>query len=140
MIRLAGLGLLSRTPHSILPSCGAGRAVTHYQKRAFQKWLKQKRSDCGRPELQAILWALFVFIQCAEHQPEADFFTEQMAQLTRELWLIKWQEVEATVYGFLYIPGLQAKVWQNIHESAMSWGWHEWAVEDVTPAHGRLPQ
>jgi hypothetical protein len=140
VVRLATLGLLSRTPHSIMPSCGAGRAITHHQKRAFQKWLKQKHSDSGRPELQVVLWALFIFIQCAEHQPEADFFTDQMAQLIRELWLIKWQEVEATIYGFLYIPGLQAKAWKTIHESAMCWRWREWAVDDLTPPDGRLPQ
>ncbi|KEF59807.1 uncharacterized protein A1O9_04655 [Exophiala aquamarina CBS 119918] len=120
MVRLASLGLLAIAPHAILPSTGSGRATTHHQKRAFEDWLRERRNNCGRPELQVILWSLFCFIQCAEHQPEADFFIQQLALLTRELWLIKWHNTEATMYGFLYIPGLQAKKWENIYHSAMS--------------------
>lgn len=133
VVRLAGLGLLAVAPHAILPSTGSGRATTHHQKCAFQDWLRERQSNCGRPELQVILWALFVFIQCAEHQTEADFFIQHMAQLTRELWLMKWYDAEVTIYGFLYIPALQAKKWKNIYDSAMSVRWRE-------SSGGTLPQ
>jgi len=125
VIRLAGLGLLAVAPHAILPSTGSGRAITHHQKRALQDWFKGRQNKCSRQELQAILWALFVFIQCAEHQPEAEFFIQQMAQMTRELWLLKWHDTESIIYGFLYIPGLQAQKWKDIFDSVMNERWRE---------------
>ncbi|KAK5056015.1 hypothetical protein LTR84_012566 [Exophiala bonariae] len=135
MIRLAGLGLLTTAPHSILPSSGSGRAITHHQKRAFQKWAKSSRRGCSRMELQVILWALFIFTECAGNSPEAEFFIRHMAELVRELFLIRWEEVELMIYGLFYIPGLQAKKWREIYNAAMSVPWRDWASHDIAAAN-----
>jgi len=114
VVRLAGLGLLSTTPHTILPSSGAGRSITHHQKRAVERWLREKDDACGVAELSVITWALFIFIQCSELQPEQAVFAKVLAQTTRDLWLQSWTDVETTMHSFLYIPRLQATIWHNI--------------------------
>ncbi|KAK5202651.1 hypothetical protein LTR41_011604 [Exophiala xenobiotica] len=114
VVRLAGLGLLSTMPHAILPSSGPGRAITHHQKRAVERWLHEKDDACGIPELRVITWALFIFIQRSEFQVEQVFFTQLLAHTTRELWLLNWGDVETTIYSFLYTARLQATIWQSI--------------------------
>lgn len=131
MIRLAGLGLLTTTPHSILPLSGSGRAVTYHQMRAFQAWSRQKRKSCSRLELHVILWALFIFTECAGASPEAEFFIQQMVQLAREMWLIRWEDVEHILYGLLYIPGLQAKKWRDVYNEAMDVSRRQFASHDA---------
>lgn len=140
VVRLAALGIITTTPHTIHPSSGSGRAVTHHQKRAFQRWSRQRHGDCSRAELQLVLWALFVFAQCAGDTPEVDLFTRHIAQLARELWLLRWQDVELIIYGFLYIPCIQARVWKDIYNSAMSLPWSELALQEVTLTTRALPQ
>ncbi|KAL2417566.1 hypothetical protein ABEF95_012303 [Exophiala dermatitidis] len=114
VVRLAALGFLSFTPHTILPSTGLGRALTHHQQRAVQQWLQENNSNCGIAEMRAVMWALFIFTQNASAQPEEAFFGRLLSQFARDLWLLSWQDIETTIYGFLYIPSLQASVWNDI--------------------------
>ncbi|KAJ4568564.1 hypothetical protein HRR85_005735 [Exophiala dermatitidis] len=114
VVRLAALGFLSFAPHTILPSTGLGRALTHHQQRAVQQWLQEVNSNCGIAEMRAVMWALFIFTQNARGQPEEAFFGRLLSQFARDLWLLSWQDIETTIYGFLYIPSLQASVWNDI--------------------------
>jgi len=114
IIRLAALGFLSFTPHTILPSTGLGRALTHHQKRAIEKWLNGKDANPGVSELKAVLWVLFIFTQNASEQPEERYFMGLLGQCIQDLWLLNWQDVETVLFGYLYIPRLQASIWKSI--------------------------
>ncbi|KIY00547.1 uncharacterized protein Z520_03210 [Fonsecaea multimorphosa CBS 102226] len=118
VIRLAGLGMLSIAPHTILASTGLGRALTHHQKAAFEKWLLQEKGsgNGNAQETKAVCWALFVFVQNALKQPEQRFFTDSLALVAREagLGLVTWEEVEQVIFGLLYIPWLQSSIWKGI--------------------------
>ncbi|KIW32885.1 uncharacterized protein PV07_04398 [Cladophialophora immunda] len=113
IIRLAGLGMLAIAPHTILASTGLGRALTHHQKGALDKWLHGERSR-NVEEAKVVCWALFVFVQNALKQPEQRFFTESLAQVAREAGLLTWEEVEQVMFGLLYIPWLQSSIWKGI--------------------------
>ncbi|EXJ69063.1 uncharacterized protein A1O5_07998 [Cladophialophora psammophila CBS 110553] len=113
IIRLAALGMLSIAPHTIMAPTGLGRALTHHQKGAFEKWLHWKRSEDAE-EQKIICWVLFVFVQNSLKQPEQRFFTEFLAQVARDLRLLTWEEVEQVMYGLLYMPRLQSSIWQGI--------------------------
>ncbi|OAP59931.1 hypothetical protein AYL99_04933 [Fonsecaea erecta] len=113
MLRLAGLGMLSIAPHTILAPTGLGRALTHHQKGAVEKWLHEERSG-GVEEAKVVCWALFVFVQNALKQPEQPFFTELLAQVAQAAGLSTWEEIEEVVFGLLYMPWLQSSTWRGI--------------------------
>ena len=115
IVRLAALGMLSIAPHTIMPATGNGRAITHYQKRALEKWLGERQSE-PIEVLGVLCWALFVFTQNALKQPEETFFVELLAQFSRDLWLSTWEDIESVILGFLYIPGLQSSTWKTTWE------------------------
>ncbi|EXJ81023.1 hypothetical protein A1O3_07311 [Capronia epimyces CBS 606.96] len=125
VVRLAALGFLSFTPHTIFPPTGLGRALTHHQKRAFKRWLQARSTTCGVPELKAITWALFTFTQGSLMQPEEVFFSRHLLRLTRQLSLVSWQDIETILSGFLYIPSLQSSLWRTIWTASF---------KDCTPA------
>ncbi|KIW66344.1 hypothetical protein PV04_05680 [Phialophora macrospora] len=112
VIRLAALGMLSVAPHTIMPATGNGRALTYHQKRAIEKWVLE-RHLWHAEALHVVCWALLVFIQNSLKQKEEAFFKELLAQVTHDLWLSKWEDVETIVYGYLYIPGLQSSIWKT---------------------------
>lgn len=118
VIRLAGLGVCSILPHTILPSSGSGRAATQHHKQAIERWRRQRRHP-GVNEMSAVVWALFVFVQRSLQQPEQEFFASLLRRMTHDLWLLKWEDVEATVAGFLYLPRLQSKLWRSIWEGSV---------------------
>jgi hypothetical protein len=113
LIRLAALGMLSIAPHTIMPSTGNGRALTHHQRRALDLLMFQWQAG-GETELKALCWALFVFIQNSLKQPEEAYFREILAQVSHDLHLSTWEEAQHVVLGFLYIPSLQTSVWRGI--------------------------
>ncbi|OAL39358.1 hypothetical protein AYO20_01228 [Fonsecaea nubica] len=117
VVRLAGLGMLSVAPHTILAASGIGRALTHHQKKVFEKWMREKRSQ-DADEAMVICWALFVFVQNALKQPEQMFFTDSLAQVAQKLGLSTWEEVEQVMFGLLYMPWLQSSIWQGIWADA----------------------
>ncbi|KIX02390.1 uncharacterized protein Z518_08331 [Rhinocladiella mackenziei CBS 650.93] len=119
VVRLAVLGFLSFTPHTIMPPTGLGRALTHHQKRAVEAWLREKDESCGVSELKVICWALFIFVQNSSKQPEETFFTRLLSRLIRKLWFLSWQDVETTMFGFLYIPKLQSSIWKAIWATSL---------------------
>lgn len=114
IIRVAALGLLQISPHTIIPATGLGRALTRHEIRVTDRWLRERRRCCGVSELKAICWALFIFTQNSLGQVEEAFFTRVLAELIRELWLLTWPDVQVTMRGFLYIPRLQSSIWENI--------------------------
>ncbi|KAK7900426.1 hypothetical protein LTR67_002708 [Exophiala xenobiotica] len=114
VIRTAALGFMSLAPHTIMPSTGLGRALTHHQKRATEAWLRERQGKSAVPELKAVFWSLFIFAQCALKQPEEDFFLNLISQTMRDLWPLSWPEAERILTGFLYIPRLQRVVWKRI--------------------------
>ncbi|EXJ90570.1 hypothetical protein A1O1_03673 [Capronia coronata CBS 617.96] len=114
VVRLAALGSSSIAPHTVMPSTGLGRALTHHQKRAIQQWLRETNTNCGVSEMKAVTWALFMFTQNALNQPEEGFFSDLLLQYTHELRLLSWQDIENTVCGYLYVPSLQSSIWQAI--------------------------
>jgi len=61
---------------------------------------------------------LLIFIQNSLKQPEEGFFTELLARISRDLWISSWEEVENILFGFLYIPKLQASTWRAIWAEA----------------------
>jgi hypothetical protein len=113
VVRLAALGMLSVAPYSILPGAGNGRAVTHHQKAALERFMRQ--SPVWTPEiLKVICWALFVFVQNAHEQPEEAFFIELLAHLgSSSVFPHTWEEVEMLLFEYLYIPQLQASIFRN---------------------------
>ncbi|KIV84805.1 hypothetical protein PV11_00562 [Exophiala sideris] len=114
IVRLAALGLMQFAPHMVIPSTGIGRALTQHQKRATEAWLYAKQGQCGVAELRAILWSLFVFVHRANKQPEEEYFMNLLVQMSGDLLSLPWPEVEKILNGYLYIPMLQAAVWQSI--------------------------
>lgn len=80
----------------------------------MERWLHEKDDACVVSELKVITWALFIFIQRSEFQVEQVFFTQLLANTTRELWLLDWRDAETTMYSFLYTARLQATIWQSI--------------------------
>ncbi|KAI1618623.1 hypothetical protein EDD37DRAFT_647414 [Exophiala viscosa] len=114
VVRLAALGLMQFAPHTILPATGVGRALTQHQKRATEAWLYAKQGQCEVTELRAITWSLFVFVQRATKQPEAEYFMNLLDLISANLLPLTWPEVEKMLNGFLYIPMLHAAVWQGI--------------------------
>jgi len=113
VVRLAALGMLSIAPHTIMPAAGNGRALTHHQKKAVQKWIRE-RNLWHAELLRVMCWALFVFIQNSSKQPEEPFFIEILAQVTHDLWLSTWEDVKKVISGFLFIPILQGSAWKAI--------------------------
>lgn len=118
VIQLAALGLMQIAPHTIMPSTGLGRALTQHQKRAIEAWLSEKHGQCGVVELRAITWALFMFSQCASKQQEEDYFIDLIVEISGDILPLPWLEVEGILNGFLYIPMLQAAIWQSIWSEA----------------------
>ncbi|RVX68634.1 hypothetical protein B0A52_07061 [Exophiala mesophila] len=118
VIRLAGLGLCSIIPHTILPSSGSGRASTQHQKQAIERWRRERRHP-GVNEMSAVVWALFIFVQRSLHQPEQQFFASLLRRMTHDLWLLTWEDVEATVAGYLYVPRIQAKLWRGVWDESI---------------------
>jgi hypothetical protein len=113
LIRLAALGMLSLAPHTIMPSTGNGRALTHHQRRALDLLMFQWQAG-GVTELKALCWVLFVFIQNSLRQPEEVYFRDILLQVSHDLHISTWEEAQHVVLGFLYIPSLQASVWRGI--------------------------
>ncbi len=120
VIRTAALGFMSLAPHTIMPSTGLGRALTHHQKRATEAWLRDRQGKYAIPELKAVFWSLFIFAQCASKQPEEDFFLKLIVQTMWDLWPLGWPEAERILTGFLYIPKLQRVVWKHIWTQVVS--------------------
>lgn len=113
VVRVAALGMLSITPHTIMPATGNGRALTHHQKKIVQRWMRDRHSWHAEA-LKVMCWALFVFIQNSLKQPEVTFFIELLAQVSHDLQLSSWEDVERIILGFLYIPRLQSSIWGGI--------------------------
>ncbi|OCT51016.1 hypothetical protein CLCR_08649 [Cladophialophora carrionii] len=113
IVRLAALGMLSVAPHTIMPAAGNGRALTHHQKRAVEKWVLEQHLWHAEA-LHVMCWALLVFIQNSLKQTEEAFFKKLLAQVTHYLGLSDWKDVENVVYGYLYIPGLQSSTWKAV--------------------------
>ncbi|KAJ9607787.1 hypothetical protein H2200_007866 [Cladophialophora chaetospira] len=113
LVRLAALGMLSIAPHTIMPATGNGRAVTHHQKKAVQKWIRE-RHPWHAEILRVMCWALFVFVQNSQKQPEELYFLEILAKVSHVLRLSIWEDVEKVMFGFLYIPRLQSSAWKAI--------------------------
>ena len=113
LVRLVSLGMLSISPHTIMPATGNGRALTHHQRKALELFLND-RCSLDSHMLKFIFWALFVFIQNSLKQPEEVFFTELLAEFSRELWVLSWDQAEEMVSGFLYIPASQSEIWNEI--------------------------
>ncbi|ETI27465.1 hypothetical protein G647_09655 [Cladophialophora carrionii CBS 160.54] len=113
IVRLAALGMLSLAPHTIMPAAGNGRALTHHQKRAVEKWVLEQHLWHAEA-LHVMCWALLVFIQNSLKQTEEAFFKKLLAQVTHYLGLSDWEDVENVVYGYLYIHGLQSSTWKAV--------------------------
>jgi hypothetical protein len=113
VVRLAAFGMMSIVPYNILPAAGNGRALTQHQKKALEV-LVGKRHLWDTEVLRLMCWVLLVFTQNALKQPEEGIFTDLLAQVSRDLWVSTWEQVEEIMFGFLYVPSLQNSVWREI--------------------------
>lgn len=113
LVRLAALGMLSISPHTIIPATGNGRAITHHQRKALDTWLRELETG-HTGYLRVTFWALFVYVQNALKQPEEPFFLEILATISHDLRLSSWKEAEKVMFGFLYIPAVQSSTWRAI--------------------------
>jgi len=128
VVRLAMLGLLTIVPHRLLPWSGVSRALSRHQMAALKQWMRQTAAgDSNIAELNTIVWALFIFAQLAVDKPEEPFFILLLAQYTRQLWLVTWEDTETTMFAYLYIPQLQAGPWRKIWDLAQKAGLEKWS-------------
>ena len=126
VIRMAVIGILNTVCVFVLPGCGLGRALTQHQLNAVNRWFDNEINDVGHVQghyatLKAVTWALFVFAQCAEQQLEAQEFRSLLLLMTKRLWLMSWDEVEATVYKFLYVPSVVRPNWRETWQYIERW-------------------
>ena len=117
VLRLAVLGLYSTISICVLPNSGLGRALTLHHKIALQRWCARTAStQPNMMELRAVVWALFIYMQCAADQIEVGEFETLMASLTKDSSLSDWGQVDAMLYEFLYVPGVQRPPWTTVWE------------------------
>ncbi|RMZ88299.1 hypothetical protein DV736_g4481, partial [Chaetothyriales sp. CBS 134916] len=129
VVRLAILGLMSIVSVHVLPGSGLGRALTQHQMRVIKRWFassfdwQQQRktqdktgNSSDTATLHAIMWALFVFAQCAKEQTEEVAFRQMLAEVLMKLQLFSWDDIELTLFTLLYVPTVLYPTWGRTWE------------------------